>query len=293
MPRVKLNQLVLSKRIELLEMLEEIGRRRLKDDLYNSLLYILSTEDLNDKEFLSRYLLLAAILDQQAESDSARRLALEIYRGYGRDFFLHPQRYIADFDPIMNLAINLYQPKTRVLRIKKEGMVLLRLGGFLLAMLSIERRYGGSINYLKRSGSPKELLQAILNNPYLSGLLYEKAARMYVGWISHPKLYIALFGNISPSSIPMVINGHVCKVLSRAGFLDYVLVESDRPIVKAEDERNRIEMLVHSIYPHGDPFMIDYGAFYIGINYCGEENPQCGKCPINSICLRNTYVRAY
>ena len=294
MPRVKLNQLTEHEKLKLLKELEQIGINKLKIDLYNSLLYVLPKNLISNKEFLSRYLLLVAILDQQAESESARRTVIEVYKSYGDSFFLNPHTFVNNFDPIMDLAIKTYQPKTRVIRIKKEGITLLRLGGFLLALLSIERRYGNLVTYLKSFRNPQKLLSAILGDIYFRGLLYEKAARMYVGWITHPNLYVDLFdGSISPTSIPMVVNGHVCKVLARTGFLDNVLVEKDRPIVKAEDERRRIEMLVRKYYPQGDYLMIDYGAFYVGINYCKETDPQCDKCPISKICLRNTHVRAY
>lgn len=49
---------------------------------------------LSDKEFLTRYLLLAAILDQQAESDNARRTVIEIYRNYDDVFFLKPRKFL-------------------------------------------------------------------------------------------------------------------------------------------------------------------------------------------------------
>lgn len=39
-------------------------------------------------------------------------------------------------------------------------------------------------------------------------------------------------------------------------------------MVQAENERKRIESLVRSSFPQGDYFMIDYGAFYVDINYC-------------------------
>jgi len=294
MPRVRLNKLPHHLKLELLKMLEQMGAENLKNDLYKSLLHVLPRDELDDKEFLSRYLLLVSILDQQAESDSARRTVVEIYKNFGREFFMNPRKYVTDLDPVISLAIKVYQPKTRFVRIKSEGIILLRVGGFLLAMISIERRHRGLVAYLKSRGSPREMLSAILNDIYLRGLLYEKAARMYVGWISHPKLFVNLFdGAVHPSSIPMVVNGHVCKVLARTGFLDSVLVEEGEPIVKAEDERRRIESLVRGLYPQGDYFMIDYGAFYIGTKFCDETNPKCGICPIKHVCMRNVDVRAY
>ncbi len=117
---------------------------------------------------------------------------------------------------------------------------------------------------------------------------------MYVGWVCHPNLYIDVFnGQVPLNSIPMVVDGHVCKVLARTGFLPTVLIEEKKPIVKAEDERSKIEMHVKTKYSYGDFFAIDYGAFYIGINYCKETSPQCSKCPVDDLYRKNVQVRAY
>ena len=87
-------------------------------------------------------------------------------------------------------------------------------------------------NYLSSFKTPHDMLDGILNNTFFKGLLYEKAARMYVGWISHPNLFVDISnGAWPPSSIPMVINGHVCKVLARTGFLDEVSVEKDLSLI--------------------------------------------------------------
>ena len=298
--RIELNELAKPDKIRLLKALEQIGKNNIRNDLYSSLLQILPQSMLKDKEFLSRYLLLAAILDQQADSGSARKTVVEIYRKYGDPFFTNPRKFLNNFDSVMSLALKIYQPKMRISRIKKEGIVLMRLGGFLLALLSLERQHGRLATYLKSLRNPQNMLSAMLNDRYLKGLLYEKAARMYVGWITHPNLYVNIFdGSVSLSSIPMPIDGHVCKVFARTGFLDTVLVEekgkgeNKKFIVRADHERKRIERMVHKYYPQGDYFMIDYGAFYVGINCCKETSPRCNKCPVNRICLRNTFVRAY
>jgi len=166
----------------------------------------------------------------------------------------------------------------------------------MLTVHNISNKYGGLYNYFSKYNNPRALLnEGILRDPLLSGLLYEKAARLYVGWITHPMLYVKIFGDDERirSSIPMVVDGHVTKVLARTGFLDKVSVEKERNIVKAEEERKRIEELVRAFREGRDPFLIDYGAFWVGINYCKEENPNCGQCPLKNICKKNTEFRAY
>ena len=78
MPRISLKPLSNVQRNQLLKNLEKIGFKHLKNDLYNTLLSNLPSNLLSDKEFLARYLLLAAILDQQAESNTAKITILEI-----------------------------------------------------------------------------------------------------------------------------------------------------------------------------------------------------------------------
>jgi len=280
----------------LLSKLEDIGARNIVEDLRRSLLEGLDSSLLNDKEFMLRYLLLTTVLDQQAESESARRTVRSITQKYGYKFFMNPREYFDNIRDAIQLALGTYEPRARVLRMKKEGITLLRIGGFMLAVNSLSLRFGGLLNYFRQYRTPYELLnRGILGEPLLSGLLYEKAARLYVGWITHPQLFIRIYGESVPrNTIPMVVNGHVAKVLARTGFLDRVSVESrDNMIVEAERERGRIENEVKRVKPDGDLFSIDYGAFFIGIRYCHERNPNCAQCPLNTICSRNTEFRAY
>ncbi len=293
-PKVKLKSLNNRTKRILLERLECIGKERLKADLRESLLHPLNDELIKNKEFLSRYLLLGAVLDQQAESKSARDVVVTIYDEFGIDFFSNPKEYVIKVYDVFEKIRDIYKVKSRVIRMKKEGVLLLRIGGYLLTLINIENKYRSFIKYLKSFRTPRSLLNGILNDILLGGLLYEKAARMYVGWVTHPDLYVSVYGRIPVNTIPLVINGHVCKVLARTGFLDSVLIEDKkRPIVKAEDERKNIEMLTRMYYSQGDYFMIDYGAFYVGIKYCDETQPKCNRCPINELCLKNINVRAY
>ena len=281
----------------LLIVLERIGSENIAKDLQSSLLNIINDPNLlNNKEFLLRYLLLAAILDQQAESDSARETLKRITQVYGADFFMNPQTYFDKVYDILNTALSVYKPRARVIRMKSEGIALLRIGGFLLAVHSISLRFEGLHQYFTRFKNPTTLLeQGILSNPLLSALLFEKAARLYVGWITHPQLFVKLYGdNIRRNSIPMPVDGHVAKVFARAGFLTTVNIESKSTmIIEAEKERERIEKEVKALKTDADTFAIDYGAFLIGIKYCNDANPKCYECPLNKICNKNIMFKAY
>jgi hypothetical protein len=281
---------------QLIEKLEEIGRSNIYKDIQETLLRGLSEEAVSNKEFLVRYLLLAAVLDQQADSESARRTVKEIYSNYGVDFFLKTEKYLPHVNEVVELALKTYKPKVRVLRMKKEGITLLRVGGYMLAVQNLSLRYGSLLDYYRLFKNPRELLEkGILRETMLKGLLYEKASRLYVGWITHPLLPVRIYGEgVEKSKIPMVVDGHVAKVMARAGLLSEVSVENkENMIIKAEKERSKIEEEVINAKPSGDPFLVDYGAFYIGIKYCREKEPECHKCPLNTICRRNIEIRAY
>lgn len=296
LPRVAISKVLnSSERLDLLKKLEAIGSSNLPNYMFQKLLYPIDNYYLKNREFLSRYLLLAATLDQQADSDSAKNTVVSLYVRFGADFFLNPHRYINQLYSILGLVASLYKPKTRVLRLKNESIMLLRIGGFLLTLINVASRYGGLLNYLNSANTPRDLLNILLKDPLLSGLLYEKAARMYTGWVSHPRLWINIsHGKWRVSEIPMAINGHVCKVLARTGFLSSVLVENTNSyIVEAEKERNNIEAEVDYIYPNGDKLFIDFGAFFIGITYCHEASPHCTICPLGQLCRRNINFRAY
>jgi hypothetical protein len=202
----------------LLSKLEETGARNIVEDLRRSLLEGLDSSLLNDKEFMLRYLLLTAVLDQQAESESAKRTVRSIIQKYGYKFFMSPREYFDNIRDVIQLALGTYEPRVRVLRMKKEGITLLRIGGFMLAVNSLSLRFGGLFNYFKQYRTPYELLnRGILREPLLSGLLYEKAARLYVGWITHPQLVIRIYGESVPrNTIPMVVNGHIARVESES-----------------------------------------------------------------------------
>lgn len=296
MPRIRVSKtLSFHEKQSLLKILEDFGNAKFNSYMQESLLYPLSPHLLKDKEFLSRYLLFSAILDQQADSASARTTVIQIYNNCGTNFFLNPSNYLTKLYDVIRLASRHYIPKARVMRMKTEGFLLLRIGGFLLSLTNIVGQYGSLLQYFGQAPSPRDLLNLILNDVLLKGLLYEKAARMYTGWISHPNLWINISsGKWKVYEIPMAINGHVCKVLARSGFLSDVLVENtETMIVKAEDERNRIENEVSYIRSITDRFMIDFAAFYIGISYCKEQQPLCINCPINPLCNKDIRFRAY
>jgi endonuclease III len=116
---------------------------------------------------------------------------------------------------------------------------------------------------------------------------------MLVNWI------IFLFNEIWKTEISkmedtlMIVDGHVAKVFCRAGLIDKVLYEKERPyIIQASKMRNEIEKIVAQFGKI--PFYVDNGAFYIfEDDFCTDLNPKCESCPINRICKKYTKWTAY
>ncbi|NAY89761.1 MAG: hypothetical protein GU347_03475 [Desulfurococcales archaeon] len=297
MPTIEVREILSrEEKLELLDRLERIGSAKLMEELEQTLLGGIHPEYRNNTEFLLRYLLLAAVLDQQADSESARKTVRELYLNYGPDLFMSPEKHFDKINEVVEKALKTYEPKVRVLRMKKVGITLLRIGGYLTAINNLSLRYGGLSSYFKRFLNPRNLLErGILGETMLTGLLYEKAARLYVGWVTHPDLPIKLYGDrILKSEIPMVVDGHVAKIMARTGFLGKVRIEDpNNKIIEAERERKNIEEACKDIKPFGDLFAIDYGAFHIGINYCNERSPSCERCPLNNLCRKNIEIRAF
>lgn len=189
MPRVSTQRkLPYSQKISLLKLLEGVGNQQITSYMSQNLLYPLPAQLLQDKEFLSRYLLLAATLDQQADSSSARNTVIQLYNQFGSDFFLKPNIFIERLHAVLKTVGMHYKPKTRVVRIKHEAIGFLRIGGYLLSLINLTNLHGGLLPYFSKSKSPKDLLHTFLSDPFINGILYEKATRMYVGWLSHPNL---------------------------------------------------------------------------------------------------------
>jgi len=86
----------------------------------------------SDKEKLTRFLLLTAFMDQQAESPSARKTAIHIYKIFGDDLFFKPQNCLIQIDKLVSLK-NEYKVSPAIGRVlPRFGWFVLRVGGFLI-----------------------------------------------------------------------------------------------------------------------------------------------------------------
>lgn len=285
----------------ILSVLEAIGRG-VQRTLMRDLLAGLPREVLASDEYVARYLLLVAVLDQQAESPSARASARRIVEKFGTDVFAKPEEVMLRFDELEELdSKRIYRISPAIGRATTRfAWIVLRVGGFLIYNLQLNRNGISLRERLAECESPGAALSYLHSSPLMRHLLREKAARMYVAWMGHPDFGIDVSGGRwEVEGFPMIVNGHVGKVFARTGMLPEVEVESlNRQserfgIVKAAEMRGRIERLVRS--EGFDCVRVDTGAFTVGTEYCADRasEARCDACPLRASCARNMDWRAY
>jgi hypothetical protein len=89
-----------------------------------------------------------------AESNTARQALKRIVQVYGVDFFMNPQKYFDKIREVLDTVLSVYKPRARVIRMKSEGVALLRVGGFLLTVHNISLRFKGLYQYFTKFKSP-------------------------------------------------------------------------------------------------------------------------------------------
>lgn len=284
-----------------------------------SLSLFLSTlpkEVTSDKELTTRFLLLVAILDQQAESPSARLTAINICKTIGIDVFTKPHNVFYRIDKLVPLKDG-YRISPAIGRVlPKFGWLVLRVGAFLIYEISLNKTKLSQI--LGEQTSPKEALKLLQSNPVLEAVLRDKAARLFISWVGHPALSIDVSqGRWSKSSFEMPVDGHVGKIFSRTGIIHEIIHERKQGkgerwnVIIASDMRPMIQEVVSHF--GNDCIMVDHGAFQIGFHCCpdnlvGISCDQCqkihhceiadkidckGYCLLRENCKRNLTWRAY
>ena len=224
---------------KLLKILEEIGRETMAEEFKISLLDPLPKDFLANKEYLVRFLLLAAILDQQAESPTARDSAIFTLKIFGIDLFENPLKVIYEFNKLQPL-IEIYKISPAIGRATPRfGWLILRVGGFLIFELQLNYRKKLLYKELFNLTSPLAAYQYLQDLLIVKNLLREKACRLYISWIGHPDLYVNISnGRWKKSEFLMPVDGHVGKIFARTGMLDVIQRESSRKdIISLKNER--------------------------------------------------------
>jgi hypothetical protein len=246
-------------------------------------------EIVSDKEKLTRFLLFTAFLDQQAESPSARKTAINVYKVFRDDLFFKPQSCLIKLDRLVPLKEG-YKVSPAIGRVlPRFGWFVLRVGGFLTYEMMLNKT--SLSEKLGQCDSPGEATAFLQSNPVVESILREKATRMYVSWIGHPDLGIDVSdGKWNKSFFEMPVDGHVGKIFSRAGLVSEVIHEGKEGsgsrwnVIVASKMRPSIQEATNQ---HSeDCIMVDHGAFQIGINCCPDnlEGIACDLCPRASFC---------
>lgn len=308
MPRERQEKLSDNQINQLLGILEKQGREKwfkrweehmaIPDNLEP-----LSTEK-DEQEKILRYLLLRVLINQQAKFEKVREMSIKISEEF-TDIVL--------FEPFKISEFELFRVFKGVAGDK--GSLLYRVGALggikPISLFSYRfKAYEGFIRWLKENNldfvnvivkhlkkeKPIGLFDFLNTHLVLSSGWVgndPKACRMFVNWI------VFLFNEIWKIKVAkmeetlMIVDGHVGKVFCRTGLLGEVLYEKRRPyIIQASKMRPWVEDVVSE--SGRIPFYVDNGAFYLFEDgYCTDLNPNCGKCPIRTICKRYTKWTAY
>ena len=243
----------------------------------------------SNKEKLTRFLLLTAFLDQQAESPSARKTAIGIYAIFKDDLFFSPQNCLVQINRLVPLKEG-YKVSPAIGRVlPRFGWFVLRVGGFLTYEMML-----GKISLAEKLGqfkTPMEATAFLHSNALVESILREKAVRMYVSWIGHPDLGIDVSDRKWDKSLfEMPVDGHVGKIFSRTGLVPEIVHEGKKGsgsrwnVIIASEMRDAIQDATNK--NSKDCIMVDHGAFQIGINCCPDnlEGLACDVCPRASFC---------
>lgn len=278
----------------IIKILENVGRVLQPLELAQ-IINNLPSDVVLDKEKLTRFLLLTAFLDQQAESPSARKTAIRIYNVFGDDLFFKPQQCLMQLNKLAALKDE-YKISPAIGRVlPRFGWFVLRVGGFLIYEIMLN---GAKLSEkFSEFKSPVEAAKLLQGNPLVESILREKAVRMYISWIGHPDLGIDVSnGKWDKSLFEMPVDGHVGKIFSRTGLVSEIIHEGRKGssrrwnIIVASKMRPLIQEVTNEY--SNDCIMVDHGAFQIGINCCPDnlQGIACNSCPRVFTCQIRTKI---
>jgi len=273
----------------MIHVLERVGRVLEPVDL-KSTVAGLPDEVVNNKEKISRFLLLSAILDQQAESPTARKTAIQIHAIFGDDLFYAPRTVMLNFQKLVPLKTD-YKISPAIGRVlPRFGWIVLRVGAFLIYEMTLDNRKLSE--ELGRCETPRDALGFLYSSPVLESILRDKAVKMYISWVGHPDLGIDVSdGRWRKADFEMPVDGHVGKIFSRTGMVKEITHEAKKGksarwnIISASQMRPFIQTVVNE--NSGDCTMVDHGAFRLGINCCPDnlQGMACDSCPRTGTCM--------
>ncbi|MEM3511728.1 MAG: hypothetical protein QXY80_03660 [Candidatus Jordarchaeales archaeon] len=287
-------------KIAALKILERYGKERWLERWRSHIALPPKIDVFNDKEKVLRYMLLRALINQQARVEKARELPNKLYEALGDTILYTPWEIDPHrlFSVLRGVAGDKGSSLYRVGAlggIKPFSLFLYRMYSFVLYMKSLGDRE--IYELVKNFSSPYEIYSYLRDNTFLSAGWVgndPKACRMIANWIAF------VFEEVWKENVNfklkdslMIVDGHVGKVFSRSGVIEEVRYEKKRPyIIEAAKMRSSIERVVKA---YGfTPFYVDNGAFYLFEDgYCNEMEPRCNECPLTTLCKKHIKWTAY
>jgi hypothetical protein len=258
-----------------------------------------------EQENVLRFMVLRALINQQAQADKAIEISRQLFLEFGERLLSQPfqisgRRLFAIFHQVGGeRGRDLYRVGA-LGGIKPISLFSYRVKAFEEFMRWLDESNQSLSEFIfscLNRGGASALLKGLTEHEVLgSGWVGNdpKACRMLVDWIVF--LIVEVWKEeafIALSDTVMLVNGHVGKVFCRTGLLGTVIYNKNRPyIIEAAQMRPAIEEIVST--SGLVPFYVDNGAYYLFKDgFCLELNPKCFECPVSALCLKHIKWTAY
>ena len=225
-----------------------------------------------------RYLLLWSMINQRTEAQIAGKITFQLYQKFGEQLFFEPLDVLKNFDEVTKI-FHECKYQVRFAYLDRDTVATLLVGSFLCFMIKINDNKENLL-YVAEEG-PKHLIEYLRGQKLLSPL-GEKATRMYVSFIGHPKLALTEI-KYDKRTLFVFVDGTVGKVFARTGLVERVPRYRGNQVY-ATKMRQHIDKLIQDLEIE-DPMMVDGGAYALGQFCCDDIKPMCTSCRRNEKCI--------
>jgi len=234
--------------------------------------------DSKSLEIKLRYLLLWSLLNQRTEARIAGKVAYGLFTKFGERLFFEPLFVIKKFDEVSSIFQESQYP-VRFAYLNRDSVATLLVGSFLCFMIKLND--DEELLERKAREGPFRFL-SFLKREKLLASLGEKAARMFVGFVGHPKLDLTTV-KYPKEELFVFVDGTVGKVFARTGLVEKIPAYRGNQVY-ATRMRTEIDRLVRDLQVE-DPMMVDGGAYALGQSCCDDGDPACKNCNRQDKCL--------